>query len=150
MKRILREGGFLISKINQVSGRIFNKKLQQHNITDLNSAQGRILFSLWKVSEQTISSLSKQTALSKTSLTSMLQRLEELGHISRCAGEQDKRETIITLTAKSKALRQEYDEVSAEMNGLFYKGLQQDEIVAFEKVLHHILKNLTKYEEDEK
>jgi hypothetical protein len=38
---ILRQGGFLISKIHQLSGRIFARKLKQHNISDINPAQGK-------------------------------------------------------------------------------------------------------------
>ena len=45
MKR--SEGGFLVSKIHQLSRRIFNKLLKEQGIT-FNSAQGRILFVLWK------------------------------------------------------------------------------------------------------
>lgn len=143
----LREGGFLISKINQVSGRIFDKLLRRHEITDLNSAQGRILFALWKREEQSISELARQTVLSKTTLTSMLERLEQRGHITRSASPTDKRETIVALTDQSRALKVKYDAVSAEMLSLYYKGLSEQEITAFEATLRHILNNLTECEE---
>ncbi len=73
----LREGGFLVSKIGQVSGRVFDRKLKDHGIEDLNAAQGRIVFSLWQNDNIPISDLARQTALGKTTLTSMLNRLEQ-------------------------------------------------------------------------
>ena len=42
-----RKGGFLIAKIHHLAGRIFAKKLQEHQI-EINPAQGRIMFILWE------------------------------------------------------------------------------------------------------
>jgi len=80
MKR-QKSGGFLISKIHRLSGRIFTKLLKEYNIGEINRAQGRIMFPLWKEDGISINELSQKTALSKTSLTSMLDRLEKAGHI---------------------------------------------------------------------
>ena len=43
-----REGGFLITKIHQITNRIFNQMLKDYGIEELNSGQGRILFALWQ------------------------------------------------------------------------------------------------------
>ncbi|WP_242871686.1 MarR family winged helix-turn-helix transcriptional regulator [Acetanaerobacterium elongatum] len=136
--------------MNQVSGRVFDKLLREYEITDLNSAQGRILFVLWQSGSQPISELARKTALSKTTLTSMLERLEQAGHILRQVNEADKRETIVSLTEKSVALQGRYDAVSAEMLRLYYDGLPEQEIDRFEHILRHILKNLTEYEQKNK
>ncbi|MFX0170901.1 MAG: MarR family winged helix-turn-helix transcriptional regulator [Candidatus Hodarchaeota archaeon] len=76
-----RAGGYLIAKIYQISGRIFAKKLKKYGITEINPAQGRILFALWRNNGLSIVELSKETALSKSTLTSMLDRLENIGHV---------------------------------------------------------------------
>lgn len=146
----LREGGFLISKIKQVSGRIFDKKLKAYEINDLNNAQGRIIFSLWQNDDIPISELVRQTALGKTSLTSMLDRLEQIGHIVRKSDPNDKRKVVVSLTEKSKLLKGRYEAVSSEMLALFYEGLNEEEIDKFEKNLNHILSNLNRYEEENK
>ena len=146
----LHEGGFLISKVKQISGRIFDKMLKAYQITDLNTAQGRIVFSLWQNDDIPISQLVKQTALGKTSLTSMLDRLEQVGYVIRKPDEQDKRKIVISLTEKSKLLKENYDAVSHDMNSLFYQGLSEDAIDQFEETLKHILANLNQYEEDNK
>jgi DNA-binding MarR family transcriptional regulator len=136
-----RDGGYLISQIHQLTGRIFSKKLKDYQI-DINHAQGRIIFALWKNDQIPINDLSKETALSKSSLTTMLERLEKSGHIIRKQSETDKRITIICLTSKSSSLRSDYQKISADMIDLFYKDFTDDEISQFELSLKKILKNL--------
>jgi DNA-binding MarR family transcriptional regulator len=146
----LHEGGFLISKIKQLSERIFDKKLKDYGI-DLNAAQGRIIFSLWQNDNVPIIELARRTALGKTTLTSMLERLEKSGHIIRkvdTAG--DKRQTLIALSDKIKSIESRHEAVSKEMAALFYKGLSEKEIDNFEKTLRHILSNLVEFEQKQK
>ena len=144
----LREGGFLISKIKQISGRIFDKKLKSHDINDLNTAQGRIIFSLLKNDSIPISELAKQTALGKTSLTSMLGRLEQRGYTVRTVDVKDKRKTLVALSEKSKSIESRHSAVSEEMTALFYAGLSENQIDEFESTLKSILANLAKYEDE--
>jgi MarR family transcriptional regulator, organic hydroperoxide resistance regulator len=136
-----RDGGYLISQIHQLTGRIFSKKLRDYHI-DINHAQGRIIFALWKKDQIPINDLSKETALSKSSLTTMLERLEKSGHIIRKQSETDKRITIVCLTSKSSSLRSDYQKISADMIDLFYKNFTDAEISQFELSLKKILKNL--------
>jgi DNA-binding MarR family transcriptional regulator len=143
-----REGGFLISKIKQISGRIFDRKLKEYDINDLNTAQGRIIFSLWQNDDVSISDLTRHTALGKTTLTSMLDRLEKRGFIAISRDKNDKRKTRISLTEKSKSLEDRYNAVSIEMTELFYEGLSEKQIDDFEMNLKHILLNLTRYEDE--
>jgi DNA-binding MarR family transcriptional regulator len=135
------EGGYLISQIHQVSGRIFSKKLKEYQI-DINHAQGKIIFALWKSDQIPITELARETALSKSTLTTMLERLEKSGHLIRKQSETDKRITIICLTQKSSFLRTDYQKISTEMTALYYKRFTDDEISQFESFLKKILKNL--------
>ncbi len=146
----IREGGFLISKINQISARIFNKKLKKYGISDMNTAQGRIIFSLWQNDIIPITELGRKTALKKTTLTSMLERLEQSGHIIRSSDINDKRKIIVSLTKKSRSLKDKYESVSIEMAKLFYKRISEKQIDEFENILRQILSNLLEYEEDNK
>lgn len=41
-------GGFLISQIKQIQGRIFGRLLVEAGIEEFNGAQGRILYVLWQ------------------------------------------------------------------------------------------------------
>ena len=144
--KIRRQGGFLIAKIHQVSGRIFAKILKEAGISEINPAQGRILFALWKKDAIPITELAKKTLLSKSTLTSMLDRLEKAGFIIRVPSKKDRRIILIERTEKDKHLEKVYVQVSDEMTSLFYNGFTSGEIDTFEENLKRILANLTKKE----
>ena len=139
----VRSGGYLISKIHQLAERIFARKLKDYNIHEINPAQGRILFALWQEDDISIQQLSKKTALSKSTLTRMLDRLEEVGHILRVFPSDDRRKVLIRLTEENKRMKAAYQEVSIDMTKLFYKGFSDDEANEFESYLNRIYTNLT-------
>ena len=139
-------GGFLISKIKQIQGRVFERLLVRHGIDQFNGAQGRILFVLWDTDSIPISELSDKTGLAKTTLTSMLDRLESANLIARKFGQADRRKILISLTETARALSGGYDRVSGEMNEIFYSGFSDKEIIEFENNLRRILKNLNESE----
>ena len=136
------KGGFLISRIKQVGGRLFDRMLANANIDAFNGAQGRILYVLWRGDGLTISQISAQTSLANSTLTSMLDRMEQSGLIRREASPTDRRALLIRLTDKVKALQQDYDRISQQMNELYYLGFSEDEVRQFEGYLQRVLDNL--------
>ena len=139
------EGGFLIAKIHQLSGRIFAKKLKDYTI-EINPAQGRIMFVLWREDEIPIHELANKTSLGKSTLTSMLDRLEEMGFIRRVPLKQDRRKILIKRTEKDKSFQDLYVRVSQDMTKLYYHGFTPSEIEQFEIYLKRIFSNLVEYE----
>jgi len=139
-------GGFLVTKIKQLGDRIFEKILSEKNIDAFNGAQGRILYVLWQENGISIRSLSIKCGLALTSLTTMLERMENQGLISRVQSETDKRKTLLFLTEKAYALKGEYDSVSDEMGSIYYKGFSEEEITRFEECLDRIRKNLEEWQ----
>ena len=142
-----RQGGYLLAKVHQLSGRIFARMLKDHGIEEINPAQGRILFALWQEDAIPIRDLSSKTGLEKSTLTSMLDRIEESGYILREPSADARRKIIIKRTDKDRAMQEQYSEVSTEMTRLFYKGLSDPQIDSFEKTLEHILANLSESRE---
>ncbi len=140
-----RQAGFLMAKIRQVSGRVFERILKEYGI-EINSAQGRIMFALWQADGISINELAKKTQLKKSTLTSMLDRLEKMGYVRRQRSKKDRRKILIKRTKKDKTLESKYVEASQQITKLFYKGFSKSEIDRFEKDLVRILDNLTEYE----
>ena len=135
-------GGFLITRIKQVGGRVFDRILFQKKIDVFNGAQGRILYVLWQDNGVPISELSRQTGLATTTLTSMLDRMETAGLIYRDRGDKDRRKIRIYLTEKAKGLEEDYNSVSEEMSRIYYKGFSDQEIEQLESYLERILINV--------
>ncbi|MHC4753672.1 MAG: MarR family winged helix-turn-helix transcriptional regulator [Planctomycetota bacterium] len=134
-----------MAKIRHVSGRVFERILKEYNI-EINSAQGRIMFALWQADGISINELAKKTQLKKSTLTSMLDRLETMGYIKRQRCRKDRRKILIKRTNKDKTLEAKYVELSQEITKLFYKGFSKSQINHFEKDLAKILDNLTDFE----
>lgn len=138
-------GGFLITQIKQVQGRVFEKLLHKAGIDAFNGAQGRILYVLWQEDGLPIRELAKQTGLAKTTLTSMLDRMERDGFILRRASVSDRRQTDILLTDQARAHHDTYEAVSQEMNTIFYRGFSEEEIEQLESQLKRIVRNLEEF-----
>jgi DNA-binding MarR family transcriptional regulator len=140
-----RQAGFLMAKIRQVAGRIFERMLNKYGI-EINSAQGRIMFALWQQDNISINELAKKTQLKKSTLTSMLDRLERMGYVRRQRSQKDRRKILIHRTAKDKNLESEYVRLSQEHTKLFFRGFSEEEIDRFENDLKRILSNLMEHE----
>jgi DNA-binding MarR family transcriptional regulator len=142
-----RQGGFLIAKVHQASGRLFSKILRENDI-DFNPSQGRILFALWQGDCIPMQELARRTQLGKSTLTSMLDRLEASGHVRRRPSPEDRRSVLVELTERNRDLRGNYERVSGDMTELFYHGFSPGEIEEFEGFLERILANLMATQED--
>ncbi len=134
-----------MAKIRQVGGRIAERILREYEI-EITSAQGRIMFALWQQDGISMNELTRKTQLGKSTLTSMIDRLENMGYVKRQRSGKDRRRILIRRTEKDKALESKYVEVSQEMTGLYYKGFAKSEIDRFENDLKRILNNLTAFE----
>lgn len=135
-------GGFLIGQIKQRQARIFERLLSEHGIQEFNGAQGRILYVLWQSDNIPIVELSHKTGLAKTTLTSMLDRMEKSDLITRIVDSTDRRQIRIVLTPTARRLNTIYQKVSLQMSEIFYEGFSDEEIQVFETFLSRILNNL--------
>ena len=124
---IKTNGGFLISQIKQIQGRVLEHMLTDAGISEFNGAQGRILYVLWQKDDMPIAELSKRTGLAKNTLTTMLDRMTEAGHICRTPDPDDRRQIRIT--------RQEIGRIvgcSREMVGRVLKTLEEQGMIETE------------------
>ncbi len=140
------KGGYYISQIKQTGGRVFERLLGAAGIEEFNGAQGKILYVLWKAEQMPIVELSRRTSLAKSTLTSMLDRMESRGLLERIPSEKDRRRINIRLTDRARALQADYERVSEQMNECYYKGFADDEIARFESMLARVLENLREAE----
>ena len=140
--------GFYVSRIKQINTRLLNKLLAQKNITAFNGEQGRILHVLWENDGISNQELSKRSGLAMSSLTTMLERMEEKNLLTRKGCPKDKRKCLLFLTEYANSLKKEYDEISDKMTKLSFEGISEDERLAFEKTLENILHNLEKAEQE--
>lgn len=140
-----RSGDRTIAKIHQLTGRVFSRLLKDHGVKEINPSQGRIMFALWRCGRIPISELAKETSLGKSTLTSMLDRLESAGLIKRIRSSDDRRQIFIERTDKDKGFQDLYVGVSRGMNRILYNGFSTNEIDKFESYLERVYKNLERF-----
>lgn len=135
------KGGFYITQIKQLQGRIFERLLVENGI-EISGGQGRILFVLWKNDSLTVSEISDKTSLAKNTLTVVLNGMVNKGIVTKRVNPENRRQTIISLTDYAKSLKERYEAVSQQMNELFYQGFSDGEREQFEGYLERIVKTL--------
>ena len=144
--KIKRKGGFLISQIHRISGRILAKKLKIHKIK-ISPGQGRILFALWEKDEISIQDLAKRTSLGKSTLSTMLKRMRDEGYLKIEHPPGNERTKMVYLLQQSKQIESSFQELSDEMNRIYYKDFTDDKITEFEENLEKVLQNLIKHKD---
>ena len=135
-----------MSQIRHLSGRIWEKLLKESGVDIFNGAQGRILYVLWEHGDLTITEIGKLTSLAKTTLTSMLDRMEAGGLVTRIPDTKNRRQIFIAVTDKAREYREKYEDLSHKMNEIYYKNFTQTEVTEFENKLKKILNNLEEHE----
>ena len=131
-----------MSQISRLSGRIWERLLKEYGIDAFNGAQGKILYVLWEHEKLTISDIARSTSLAKTTLTSMLDRMEADDLVHRIPDKVNRRQIFVSITEKAKGYREKYEKISEDMCEIFYKDFTEVEVISFENQLRKILLNL--------
>ena len=66
-----------------------------------------VLMVLWEKDNQPVNDIARRLLLETNTVTPLLQRMEKLGIVSRKTGEQDKRQQIVSLTEKGRAMEEQ-------------------------------------------
>lgn len=135
------KGGFYITQIKQLQDRIFERLLIENGI-EISGGQGRILYVLWKTDNLTISEISEKTSLAKNTISVVINGMVNKGIVERNINPENRRQTIVSLTEYAKSLQSKYEDVSRQMNKLFYQGFSEREQKQFEQYLARILATL--------
>ena len=139
---MVSQSGFLISQIKHISDRLGQKLLDAYGLADFNGAQGKLLYVLWQEDGISSAELARRSGLAPTTLTTMLDRMERQGLVTRVPHETDRRRWKLVLTQKAKALQQQSEAYSHAMTEVYFRGFTQQQIDDLEAVLSRVLKNL--------
>lgn len=140
--------GLYIAKIHQISDRMFQKKLSENNLADLNPSQSRVLFALKEEDLISIQELADRTSLSNSTLTTVLDKLENKKLVERVPSKEDRRKYLIELKEQFHRDFEKYLKIIQEMSSIYYEGFSSSDIDETEKKLLIILSNLEKNEKN--
>ena len=139
--RISRSGDY-IAQIRLIGGRVFEKLLAESGADTFNGPQGKILDALWQQDGLSANEISQRTGLANSTLTSMLDRMEDAGLVIRKRSAEDRRVIRIFLGPKARLCREQYTAVSEKMTDIYFRGFEENEVASFESLLLRVLENV--------
>ena len=75
-----------------------------------------VMMVLWEQDAQPVNDIARRLLLETNTVTPLLQRMEKLGIVTRQRGKEDKRQQIVSLTEKGKAMEEQaYQVIPAGM-----------------------------------
>lgn len=140
----INETNFLysITSIRQRLFKFMEKELSNRNVEGIAPSYGDVLFVLDQKECQTVQDVVKYTNKDKSTISSVLNKLETNGYIRKDKDTNDARITNITLTPKAKKLRPILYEISKDMNNRMFDGLSETEKETLFKLMGKIINNL--------
>jgi len=128
---------FLLTKAQQTVYQYFKSKLADYDVTPV---QYGILACLWSNDGQTPSQIATSLNLDSSTITGLLDRMENKGLLKRMPDPQDRRALRVVLTPQGQALREPLEKVIDESNYYVLKDLAAEEQCQLKRLLQKIAK----------
>lgn len=133
---------YFISRTKKKMISFIEKKLIENGLDALIPSHGNILTALYENNGKlTMKRIAEITGKDKSTITPLVNKLLELGYISKVKDETDKRVTYIILTGKGNQIKDKYNAISDEVYATAYKDFSQEEKEIFLKLLKKINNN---------
>jgi DNA-binding MarR family transcriptional regulator len=128
----------VMSKKLRAAYTVIRSELQSRGLHGLDISHGDILFALMNHGPQPMSELSRRIDRDKSTLTSLVAKLERRGFIRRTRDPEDKRSAIIGLTGKGEELKPGFNEISEFVLNRFWNVIPQHDREIFMDILCRI------------
>ncbi|WP_234442955.1 MarR family winged helix-turn-helix transcriptional regulator [Streptomyces cellulosae] len=112
--------------------------------TGLYAGQELLMLRLWERGEQRQADLIRMLGLDPSTVTKMLQRLEQAGFVTRKPSAVDRRTVVVSATRAGQALRGQVEQAWRKLEELTVAGLTGDERTTVLGLLERVEANLTK------
>lgn len=140
----INQGNFLyaLSKIRQNLFSFLEREMAAVNIRGISPSDGDILFLLDRRGELTIQEIAAFTVKDKSTVSSVIKRLEGRGYVTKKRGDGDGRTVRIALTQKAKKTGPLLWKISASMNEKMFSRLSEDEKNKLFELMGKIYRNI--------
>nr|WP_246214165.1 MarR family winged helix-turn-helix transcriptional regulator [Kitasatospora viridis] len=109
----------------------------------LHAGQELLMMLLWERGALPQGELIEQLGLDASTVTRMVQRLEQAGFVRRSRSSADRRAVIVEPTAAARALREQVGELWQELERLTLAGLAPEECAELVRLLAAVERNLS-------
>jgi DNA-binding MarR family transcriptional regulator len=132
----------LTSRITEKANRLIIHELESNGIYGIVPSHGGIMVLLFTGVKYTMKDLAEKIHRTKPTVTVLVDKLVDLGYVTKDKSYEDSRVTFITLTEKGLALQPIFTAVSEKLNAIVYKDFSDDEAEYLENALEKINLNL--------
>jgi DNA-binding MarR family transcriptional regulator len=133
--------GFLLSRATWAMNNFVNRMLRESNLADISVAYFAVLQALWENDGLSISDLGERAQLEKSTMTSLIDRMEGAGLLSREDHPTDRRAYRICLTGRGKELVDKLDEVVSRAYKHLTRGIPEKDLQKSIEVCKDLIKN---------
>ncbi len=133
---------YFVSRTKANMVKFIENKLKENDLTDLIPTHGNILTSLYESDKKlTMKEISKKIGKDKSTVTSLVNKLIDLGYVKKEKCTKDKRVTYISLTQKAKNIEDKFNFISSEVKETAYKNFTKEEKEEFLRLLRKLSSN---------
>lgn len=133
--------GFLVNRAAFAMRRALEERLALH---DLTAPQWAVLVRLWEEEGRSSTELGKSLYFDKTTITGIVDRLEQKGLVKKVRDTKDRRIIRVYLMDKGKELQKELPKLANEVIGLAAKGFDRNDTERLKAYLKMIWNNIEK------
>ena len=128
----------LIGRVSEQANRFIVRELEKHGIEGIVPSHGDILVLLFGGEQLTMQEIAGKIHRTKPTVTVLVNKLVELGYVTKEKSDTDNRVTHIALTKKGESLKPAFEAISNSLNTLVYQGFSDDEAEKLELMIEAI------------
>ncbi len=130
-----------ISRIRDLANQVIVKELELRGHVGLVPSHGNILSALLYHGEMTKTEISNGIKKERSTVTTLLRKLENLGYIVSRVNEEDARSTIVSLSEKGILMKEDFIEISEKLYDIQYQHLDEEQVKCFKEGLEQVYQN---------
>ena len=118
---------YLIARIREKASRLIITELKKHNLSGIFPSHGDILVALFMNTELTMKNMSEMIDRDKSTVTTLIEKLINLGYVKKRTDPVDSRVTLVSLTQRGETLKPDFLDISRKLQDRVYKTLTENE-----------------------
>lgn len=131
----------LIANARAGANAFLKRELKKHGLQELVPTHGSIIYALLHNEQMTMKDLAAVIRRDKSTLTTLVAKLEKLGYVQRFSSSEDNRVSFVKLTRKGCELREPFETISKSLTETGLKGLSPSEKKNLAEILTKIIEN---------
>jgi DNA-binding MarR family transcriptional regulator len=133
--------GFLLSRATWAMNNFVNRMLKERGLADISVAYFAVLQALWEKDGLSISDLGDRAHLEKSTMTSLIDRMEGAALLHRKDHPTDRRAYKICLTARGKELEAKLEQVVRQAYKHLTRGIPEKDLKKSVQMCKELIKN---------